>query len=57
MQNVRPQQGYLMLAAYVDAESYAAKKAAQRLKDLRLAVPAESIRIIPNVALLMNHIY
>jgi cytochrome P450 len=30
----------------------AAKKVAQRLKDLRLAVPAESIRIIPNVALL-----
>lgn len=30
----------------------AAKKAAQRLKNLRLAVPAEEIRVIPNVALL-----
>jgi cytochrome P450 len=30
----------------------AAKRAARRLKNLRLAVPAETIRIIPNVALL-----
>lgn len=30
----------------------AAKRVAQRLKDLHLAVPAEEIRIIPNVALL-----
>jgi len=39
VQNVRPQQGYLMLAAYIDAESYAAKKAAQ---SLRVAAPASA---------------
>ena len=39
VQNVRPQQGYLMLAAYADAESYAAKKAVQ---SLRVPAPASA---------------